>query len=47
MVKMNFMVCTPHQITSWATKSRRIRWEGHVARMGKRKDLYRVYGGEI
>jgi hypothetical protein len=28
-------------------KSRRMRLVGHVARMGKRKDAYRVFGGEI
>jgi hypothetical protein len=28
-----------------AIKSRRMRWAGHVARMGKRKDVYRVLVG--
>ena len=27
-------------------KSRKMRWEGHVARMGERRGLYRVFGGE-
>ena len=27
-------------------KSRRMRWAGHVARMGKRKDVYRVLVGK-
>jgi len=27
-------------------KSRRMRWEGHVARMGERTDIYRVYVGK-
>jgi hypothetical protein len=27
-------------------KSRRMRWEGHVARMGDRRDVYRVLVGE-
>jgi hypothetical protein len=27
-------------------KSRRLRWEGHVARMGVRRDVYRVLVGK-
>ena len=27
-------------------KSRRIRWAGHVARMGDRRDIYRILVGE-
>ena len=27
-------------------KSRRLRWAGHVARMGERRGAYRVLGGE-
>jgi len=27
-------------------KSRRMRWAGHVARMGERKDIYRVLMGK-
>ena len=27
-------------------KSRRMRWAGHVARMGKRRDMYRVLVGK-
>ena len=27
-------------------KSRRMRWAGHVARIGERKGVYWVYGGE-
>jgi hypothetical protein len=27
-------------------KSRRMRWAGHVARMGKRRDVYRVLVGK-
>ena len=27
-------------------KSRRMRWAGHVARMGERRGIYRVFGGE-
>jgi hypothetical protein len=28
------------------TKSRRMRWAGHVALMGERRDVYRVLVGE-
>jgi hypothetical protein len=28
-------------------KSRRMRWSGHVARMGKRTGAYRVWGGGL
>ena len=27
-------------------KSRTMRWAGHVARMGERRGIYRVFGGE-
>jgi hypothetical protein len=27
-------------------KSRRVRWAGHVARMGERRDVYSVFGGK-
>jgi len=27
-------------------KSRRMRWAGHVARMGERRDVYRVFVGK-
>ena len=30
----------------WGIKSRRMRWEGHVARMGERRDVYRVLVGK-
>jgi hypothetical protein len=39
------MYASPNTI--WVTKSRRMRWEGHVARMGKREGLYKVCGGEM
>jgi hypothetical protein len=28
------------------TKSRRMRWEGHVARMGEERNVYRVFMGK-
>jgi len=30
----------------WMIKSRRMRWAGHVAGMGKRRGLYRVFVAE-
>jgi hypothetical protein len=27
-------------------KSRRIRWTGHVARMGEKRNAYRLFGGK-
>jgi hypothetical protein len=35
---------SPHII--WVMKSRRLRWAGHVARMGERRGAYRVFDGE-
>ena len=29
----------------WVIKSRRMRWEGHVVRMGERRGVYRVLVG--
>jgi hypothetical protein len=28
------------------TKSRRVRWTGHVARLGERRDVYRILVGK-
>jgi hypothetical protein len=39
------MYASPNNI--WVTKTRRMRWEEHVARMVKRGGLGKVYGGEI
>jgi len=33
-------------IAQQAEKSRRMRWDGHVARMGKERELYRVLVGK-
>ena len=38
------MYCSPN--TVWEIKSRRLKWEGHVARMGKRRGVYRVLVGK-
>ena len=37
--KLNDPYCTPYIV--WVIKSRRMRWAGHVARMGRRA-VYRV-----
>jgi hypothetical protein len=38
------LYCSPSIVR--AIKSRRMRWTGHVARMGERKDVYRVLVGK-
>jgi hypothetical protein len=42
----SLMVCNPHPVFFWVIKSRRIRWTGHVARMGERRGVYRVLVGK-
>jgi hypothetical protein len=36
------MVCTPDTNIARVIKSRRLRWAGHVARMGEWRGVYRV-----
>jgi hypothetical protein len=36
-ITKSFMLCTPHQVSFG-----RLRWAGHVARMGERRSTYRV-----
>jgi hypothetical protein len=38
--ELNDLYCSPNIV--WVTKSRRMRWVGHVARMGEEKSTYRV-----
>jgi len=40
------MICTPHPILCRVIKSRRMRWAGHVARMGEVRGMYRVLVGK-
>jgi len=40
----NLMFCIPH--TFRVIKSRRMRWGGHVARMGEKRGVYRVLVGK-
>jgi hypothetical protein len=41
----NFVICTHPNIIR-QIKSRRIRWAGHVARMGEGRKVYRVWVGK-
>jgi hypothetical protein len=40
----NFIICTNPQIS--LVKSRRMRWAGHVARMGEKRQVYKVFVGK-
>jgi hypothetical protein len=42
--ELNDLYCSPNIVR--VIKSRRMRWDGHVARMGERRDLYRVLVGK-
>ena len=41
--ELNDLYVTPNIVR--VIKSRRMRWAGHVARMGERRGVYRVWGG--
>jgi len=43
--KLNGLYPAPNIV--WVIKSRRMRWAGHVARMGKRRGVYRVLVGKL
>ena len=43
--ELNDLYCSPNIV--WVIKSRRMRWAGHVARMGERRGVYRVFGGQL
>jgi hypothetical protein len=42
---MKFMTCILHRILLGVIKSRRMRWAGHIARMGEGRGVYRVLVG--
>jgi len=42
--ELNDLYCSPNIVR--VVKSRRMRWAGHVARMGERRDVYRVLVGK-
>ena len=43
-VELNYLYCSPDIV--WVIKSRRMRWAGHVARVGDSRVLYRVLVGK-
>jgi len=40
------MICTPHPILFLVIKSRRMRWEAHVARTGEKRGVYWLLVGK-
>ena len=42
--ELNDLYTSPNIV--WEIKLRRMRWAGHVARMGEERGVYRVLGGE-
>jgi len=42
--ELNYMYCSPNIVR--VIKSRKMRWAGHVARMGERRGVYRVLVGK-
>jgi hypothetical protein len=42
--ELNNLYTSPN--SSWVMKSRRMRWAGHVACVGERRDVYRVLVGK-
>jgi len=44
-VELNGLYCSPNTVR--VIRSRRMRWEGHVARMGERRGVYRVLVGKL
>jgi len=42
--ELNYMYSSPNIV--WVIKSRRMRWAGHVARMGEEIGVYRVLVGK-
>ena len=43
--ELNDLYCSPNFVR--VIRSRRMRWAGHVARMGERRGVYRVWVGEL
>jgi hypothetical protein len=42
--ELNDLYSSPNIV--WGIKSRRMRWAGHVAHVGKRRGIYRVWVGK-
>jgi hypothetical protein len=43
----SFAICTLHPSIIRIIKSRRMRWAGHVARMGEKRNVYRLLVGKL
>ena len=43
--ELNDLYSSPNMV--WVIKSRRMRWAGHVVRMGDRRGVYRVLVGKL
>ena len=44
--ELSDLYCSTYTFMVRVIKSRTMRWAGHVARMGERRGIYRVFGGE-
>jgi len=42
--ELSDLYCSPKIV--WVIKSRKMRWAGHLARMGKKRDVYKVLVGK-
>jgi hypothetical protein len=45
-MRRSLLICILSPNTVWVTKARRMRWVGHVVRMGERRGVYRVLVGK-
>jgi hypothetical protein len=45
-IMRSLIICTPHRILIRVINSKRMRWTGHVARMGERRGVYMVLVGK-
>ena len=43
--ELNDLYCSPNIVQ--VIKPRRMKWAGHVERMGERRSVYRVFGGNL
>jgi hypothetical protein len=44
--ELHSLYCSPSIITRRIIKSRKMRWAGHVARMGEKRNAYRILVGK-
>jgi hypothetical protein len=45
-IMRSLTICTPHTVSFRVIKAKRMRWVGHVARMGERRGVYRFLVGK-